>query len=56
MEIDKEKIDVLKNILEPRQLFEAGIELPTQHFFDTEVLALGVFHKELLNKEGKDEE
>jgi len=49
MEIDKEQIDELKKVLEPRQLFEAGTELPTQHFLDTDVLALGVFHKELLN-------
>ena len=50
MEIDKEQVDELKKILEPRQFFEAGTELPNQHFLDMDVLALSVFHKELLNK------
>jgi hypothetical protein len=53
MEIDKEQIDELKNILEPHQFFEAGTELPTQHFLDMDVLALGVFYKGLINMEGK---
>ena len=56
MEIDKEKIDELKSILEPRQFVDVGTELPAQHFIDMDVLALGVFHKELLNMEEKKDE
>jgi hypothetical protein len=54
MEIDKEQIDALKKILEPRQSFETGTELPNQHFLDMDVLALGVLHRDatpcLLNR------
>jgi len=51
--INSEQFTEYKKLLEPCQYSDDGTELPTQNFFDMDVLTFAMFNKELLNNEEK---